>query len=238
MPELWLRSNKNTFAHSLSLVPCSARHRTWFTIPQAKVDWEAVQAHVRQVQETIRGGTLEQARAGIAAQGIDLFMGQAMFTSPHEILVNGEILRGKRFLIATGTVALIPDIEGLAETGYITNVEAVSLPELPKRLVVIGAGPIGLEFAQMFSRLGAQVVVLEHGKQPLPREDPDSRCCYVRSLLRKASDWNLAPRCAAGRSMSTANISTSMAKKARKKIFSRSTFGGSWAATRVGRTQS
>jgi pyruvate/2-oxoglutarate dehydrogenase complex dihydrolipoamide dehydrogenase (E3) component len=96
-----------------------------------------------------------------------------MFTSPHEILVNGEILRGKRFLIATGTVALIPDIEGLAETGYITNVEAVSLPELPKRLVVIGAGPIGLEFAQMFSRLGSQVVVLERGKQPLPREDPE-----------------------------------------------------------------
>jgi pyruvate/2-oxoglutarate dehydrogenase complex dihydrolipoamide dehydrogenase (E3) component len=125
------------------------------------------------VQDTIRGGTLEQARAGIAAQGIELFMGQAMFTSPHEILVNGEILRGKRFLIATGTVALIPDIEGLAETGYITNVEAVSLPELPKRLVVIGAGPIGLEFAQMFSRLGSQVVVLERGKQPLPREDPE-----------------------------------------------------------------
>jgi pyruvate/2-oxoglutarate dehydrogenase complex dihydrolipoamide dehydrogenase (E3) component len=152
-----------------------AQHATGLglRIPQAKVDWEAVQAHVRQVQDTIRGGTLEQARAGIEAQGIDLFTGQAMFTSPHEILVNGEILSGKRFLIATGTVAMIPDIEGLAETGYITNVEAVSLPELPKRLVVIGAGPIGLEFAQMFSRLGSQVVVLERGKQPLPREDPE-----------------------------------------------------------------
>ena len=142
-------------------------------IPQAKADWKAVQAHVRQVQETIRGGTLEQAHAGITAQGIDLFMGQAMFTSPHEILVNGKILRGKRFLIATGTVAMIPEIEGLAETGYITNVEAVSLTELPKRLVVIGAGPIGLEFAQMFSRFGSQVVVLERGWQPLPREDPE-----------------------------------------------------------------
>jgi pyruvate/2-oxoglutarate dehydrogenase complex dihydrolipoamide dehydrogenase (E3) component len=152
-----------------------AQHATGLglRIPQAKADWEAVQAHVRQVQDTIRGGTLEQARAGIEAQGIDLFMGLATFTSPYEILVNGELLRGKRFLVATGTVALIPDIEGLAETGYITNVEAVSLPELPKRLVVIGAGPIGLEFAQMFSRLGSQVVVLERGKQPLPHEDPE-----------------------------------------------------------------
>ena len=66
--------------------------RLGLRIPQAKADWAAVQAHVRQVQETIRGGTLEQARAGIAAQGIDLFMGEAMFTSPHEIRVNGEII--------------------------------------------------------------------------------------------------------------------------------------------------
>ena len=142
-------------------------------ISQAKVDWEAVQAHVRQVQETIRGGTLEQASAGIAAQGIDLFMGEAMFTSPHEIRVNGVTLRSKRFVIATGTIAMIPEIDGLSKAGYITNVEAVSLPELPKRLVVIGGGPIGLEFAQMFSRLGAQVTVLERGEQPLPREDPE-----------------------------------------------------------------
>ena len=142
-------------------------------ISQAKVDWEVVQAHVRQVQETIRGGTLEQASAGIAAQGIDLFMGEAMFTSPHEIRVNGVTLRSKRFVIATGTVAMIPEIDGLSKAGYITNVEAVSLPELPKRLVVIGGGPIGLEFAQMFSRLGAQVTVLERGEQPLPREDPE-----------------------------------------------------------------
>ena len=142
-------------------------------ISQAKVDWEAVQAHVRQVQETIRGGTLEQASAGIAAQGIDLFMGEAMFTSPHEIRVNGVTLRSKRFVIATGTIAMIPEIDGLSKAGYITNVEAVSLPELPKRLVVIGGGPIGLEFAQMFSRLGAQVTVLERGERPLPREDPE-----------------------------------------------------------------
>lgn len=152
-------------------------------IPKAKADWAAVQAHVRQVQETIRGGTLEQARADIAAQGVDLFMGEAMFTSAHEICVNGETLRGKRFVIATGTVAFIPEIEGLSETGYITNVEAVSLPKLPKRLVVIGAGPIGLEFAQMFSRFGVQVVVLEREKQPLPREDHDLAMALCSRLI-------------------------------------------------------
>ncbi|MEO7911735.1 MAG: FAD-dependent oxidoreductase [Roseiflexaceae bacterium] len=150
-----------------------ARHASalGLRIPHAEADWAAVQAHVRQVQEIIRGGTPEQARAGITAQGIDLFMGEAMFASPHEIRVNGKTLRGERFVIATGTVALIPDIEGLPEAGYITNVEAVSLPELPKRLVVLGGGPISLEFAQMFSRFGVHVVVFDHGKQPLPHED-------------------------------------------------------------------
>ena len=163
-----------------------ARHASalGLRIPHAEADWAAVQAHVRQVQETIRGGTSEQARAGITAQGIDLFMGEAMFTSPHEIRVNGETLRGERFVIATGTTAFVPDIEGLAEAGYITNVEAVSLPELPKRLVVIGGGPIGLEFAQMFSRFGAQVVVIEREMQPLPREDPElamALCSQLRT---------------------------------------------------------
>ena len=141
------------------------------SFPQAKVDWAKVQTHVQQVLETIRGGTLTQARAGIAAQGIDLFMGEASFSSAHEIRVNGETLRGKHFIIATGTIPSIPKIEGLSETGYITNEEAVSLPELPERLVVIGGGPIGLEFSQMFSRFGVQVVVLEISQQPLPRED-------------------------------------------------------------------
>ena len=163
-----------TLLHTAHLL-YHARHASalGLRIPQAEADWAAVQAHVRVVQETIRGGTSEQARAGIEAQGINLFMGEAIFSSPHEICVNGELLHGEHFVIATGTVPLIPDIEGLSETGYITNVEAVSLPELPKRLVVIGAGPIGLEFAQMFSRFGAQVVVLERGEQPLPREDRD-----------------------------------------------------------------
>lgn len=140
-------------------------------IPQAEVDWSAVQAHMRDVQEVIRGGTPEQARANIEKQGIDLFMGEATFTSANEIRVNGERLQGEKFVIATGTVTAIPEIDGLSELGYITNVEAVSLCELPKRLVVIGGGPIGLEFAQMFSRFGVKVDVLERLAQPLPRED-------------------------------------------------------------------
>ena len=161
-----------TLLHTASVL-YHARHAAalGLRIPHAEADWAAVQAHVQQVLETIRGGTPEKARAGIAAQNIDLFMGEAAFRSPHEIGVNGKTLRGEQILIATGTVPFIPDIEGLAGSGYITNVEAVSLPKLPKRLVVIGGGPIGLEFAQLFNRFGVQVVVLERDQQPLPHED-------------------------------------------------------------------
>ena len=141
------------------------------SFPHAGFDWAKVQAHVRHVLETIRGGTITQANAGMAAQGIDLFMGDASFKSAHEIQVNGKTLHGKRFIIATGTIPSIPEIEGLSQMGYITNEEAVSLHKLPERLVVIGGGPIGLEFTQMFNRFGVQVVMLERSPQPLPRED-------------------------------------------------------------------
>ncbi|HZU86583.1 MAG TPA: FAD-dependent oxidoreductase [Anaerolineaceae bacterium] len=173
-----------TLLHTAQML-YQARHASvlGLRIPQAKVDWPVVQAHVRQVQKTIRGGTPEHARESITAQGIDLFIGEATFTSPHKVRVNGETLSGEKFVIATGTVPFIPDIEGLSQAGYITNVEAVSLPELPKRLVVIGGGPIGLEFAQMFSRFGVQVVVLERAKQPLPREDQEMAKALCSRLI-------------------------------------------------------
>ena len=82
-----------------------------------------------------------------------------------------EVISGKCILIATGTIPSVPPIPGLEEAGYITNREAVHLETLPKRLVVLGAGPIGLEFAQIFRRFGAAVTVLGTGSQVLPKED-------------------------------------------------------------------
>jgi pyruvate/2-oxoglutarate dehydrogenase complex dihydrolipoamide dehydrogenase (E3) component len=78
-----------------------------------------------------------------------------------------------------GTESAVPPIEGLEDAGYITNVEAVALKTLPQRLLVLGAGPIGMEFAQLFARLGSTVTVLEMGDQILPKEDKE-----VAELLR------------------------------------------------------
>lgn len=152
-----------------------ARHgeRYGLRIPTAEADWAAVTERVQQVIEKIRGGTHEKAWADTQSKGIDLFAGEASFISPHELSVSGQTIHAERVIIATGVEARVLDIKGLEEVGYITNHEAVSLPKLPKRLAIVGGGPIGIEFAQMFNRFGVEVVVLQRGPALLPNEDTE-----------------------------------------------------------------
>jgi pyruvate/2-oxoglutarate dehydrogenase complex dihydrolipoamide dehydrogenase (E3) component len=113
--------------------------------------------------------------------GADVFRGEAHFTSPHEVEVNGTKLRAKNFVIATGTRAAIPPIEGLSDVPYFTN-ETIfdDLKETPASMIVIGGGPIGCELAQAFCRLGVRVTILNRGAQILPKEDPE-----VAALIRE-----------------------------------------------------
>lgn len=89
--------------------------------------------------------------------------GQAAFTSPNEIEVNGQKYQAKKFIIAAGSTATVPPIENIQEVGYVTHIEALKLKQQPKELIVIGAGPVGLEFAQMYSRFGTKVTILHRG---------------------------------------------------------------------------
>lgn len=109
--------------------------------------------------------------AGLSKMGGRLFRAHAKLEGAHEVRIGEEVVRGEKIVIATGTSPAIPPVPGLAEAGYITNREATSLASLPKRIVVLGAGVIGLEFAQTFRRFGAEVTVVEMGAQILPRED-------------------------------------------------------------------
>lgn len=106
--------------------------------------------------------------------GVDVFRGEARFLSPHEVEVNGQRLRAKNFVIATGGRPMIPPVPGLRETSPFTN-ETIfdDLKEKPNSLLVIGGGPIGCELSQAFQRLGVQVTLLENGPQILSNEDPD-----------------------------------------------------------------
>ncbi len=106
--------------------------------------------------------------------GVDVFRGEARFVSSHEVEVNGQKLRAKNFVIATGSRAVIPKIEGIDEVPYFTN-ETIfdELKAKPESMIVLGGGPIGCELAQTFRRLGVQVTIAQRGDQLLPREDRD-----------------------------------------------------------------
>lgn len=94
--------------------------------------------------------------------------GKAKFISQNEVEVNGEKLSAEKFIIAAGSTANVPPIEGIREVGFVTHIEALKMVNQPKELIVIGAGPLGLEFAQMFSRFGTKVTVLERGSSIFP----------------------------------------------------------------------
>src|SRR5438876_905165 len=93
--------------------------------------------------------------------GVDVFLGDARFTGPDTVAVDGTALRFKRAVIATGARASHPPIPGLAESGFLTNESVFSLTERPVALAVIGAGPIGCALAQAFGRLGSAVVLFD-----------------------------------------------------------------------------
>jgi pyruvate/2-oxoglutarate dehydrogenase complex dihydrolipoamide dehydrogenase (E3) component len=116
--------------------------------------------------------------------GIDVFLGHGKFTGPESIEVEGRRLRFKYAAICTGARAAAPPIPGIEETGYLTNENVFWLTELPRRLAVIGGGPIGCELAQTFARLGSDVTILQQSGHLLPREDADAAEFVHRALTR------------------------------------------------------
>jgi pyruvate/2-oxoglutarate dehydrogenase complex dihydrolipoamide dehydrogenase (E3) component len=116
--------------------------------------------------------------------GVDVFFGPGRFTGPDSVEVAGTTLRFRKAVIATGARAAAPAVPGLAEAGYLTNETVFSLTALPRRLAVIGGGPIGCELAQAFARFGSEVTLLQRHSQILVREDRDAAERVQRALAR------------------------------------------------------
>jgi pyruvate/2-oxoglutarate dehydrogenase complex dihydrolipoamide dehydrogenase (E3) component len=118
--------------------------------------------------------------------GVDVFRGEARFVSPYEIEVNGQKLRAKNFVIATGSRAAIPKIEGIDTVPYFTN-ETIfdELKQKPESMIVLGGGPIGCELAQTFRRFGVELTIVQRGDQLLPREDRDVAEFIERRLINE-----------------------------------------------------
>jgi pyruvate/2-oxoglutarate dehydrogenase complex dihydrolipoamide dehydrogenase (E3) component len=144
--------------------------RFGITVSGHDIDFPRVLAWVRSAQERIaRVDSPERFRA----LGVDVLEGSAVFAGARELDVNGKRIRGRNILIATGSRPDLPELPGLAGTTYHTNETIFAIDRLPSSLLVLGAGPIGLELAQAFARLGSQVTLVEESMQILPREDAE-----------------------------------------------------------------
>jgi len=116
--------------------------------------------------------------------GIDVFIGHGQFLNSDTVEVGGKRLCFRKAVITTGARAARPPIEGLETSGYLTNETVFNLTRLPNRIAVFGAGPIGCELSQAFSRLGAKVFLIQRAPQLLPREDKDAAQILTESFDR------------------------------------------------------
>ena len=105
--------------------------------------------------------------------GVDCFHGEAKILSPHKVQINNKVITCRSIIIATGASPLVPKIPGLDEIDYLTSENIWNLKKLPKNFLIIGGGPIGMEMAQAFSRLGSNVTVVEMAPKVLLKEDDD-----------------------------------------------------------------
>ena len=149
--------------------------------PGVTADFPVVMERMRRLRAGI---SPHDSAARFRDLGVDVYFGAGQFTGPDTLEVNGTTLRFKGAVIATGARASAPPIPGLAEAGYLTNETVFALTELPPRMAVIGAGPIGCELAQAFARFGSEVVLLEATNQILGREDRDAAAVVEVSLRR------------------------------------------------------
>ncbi len=141
-------------------------------------DWEKVKAHVASTIATIAPVDSQERFEGL---GVTVIREAARFADPKTIVSETTSTRARRIIIATGSTAFIPPIEGLDRAPYLTNETIFTLPEFPEHLVILGGGPIGMEMAQAFTRLGAKTTVIEMGRA-LGRSDPAHAAIAIEAL--------------------------------------------------------
>jgi pyruvate/2-oxoglutarate dehydrogenase complex dihydrolipoamide dehydrogenase (E3) component len=147
-----------------------------------EVDFGAAMERMRRLRAGI---SHNDSAHRLAKLGIDVYFGDARFVAPDAVEVGGARLRFARAVIATGGRPAAPPVPGLAEAGFLTNETVFSLTELPRRLVVVGAGPIGCELAQVFRRFGSAVTVVSLDPRLLPREDADAAAVLAGRFERE-----------------------------------------------------
>mmetsp|Transcript_30094 Transcript_30094/g.70163 ORF Transcript_30094/g.70163 Transcript_30094/m.70163 type:complete len:557 (+) Transcript_30094:91-1761(+) len=147
---------------------------------QVEVNFARVMERMRRLRATIAPADSYKTSAAV---GVDCYQGRATFTARDALEVNGQTLRFKKAVIATGGSPALPHIAGLSDCPYTTNASLFNLTSLPPRIAVLGGGPIGLEMAQAMALFGSDVTVLLRGSKLLPKEDPDAAELVESALL-------------------------------------------------------
>ncbi len=149
------------------------KHATHYGLPPIEIppiDFNAVSARIRAVIATIQKHDSQERFCGL---GVQVEFGEARFTDEHTIHMGSRAFTAKNWVIATGSSPIAPPIPGLDDTPYLTNREIFYLDQLPSAMIILGAGPIGIEMAQAFNRLGSKVTVIDRAEQILGKEDKD-----------------------------------------------------------------
>ena len=152
-------------AHSLSNAD-----RWGLTSVKPQIDLLAINQTIKNAIDCIQ---VHDSRERFEALGCEVVTGEAAFTGPLKVEVVGRTIEAKHFVVATGSSAFIPGIIGLQQTNFLTNEDMYSLPVLPESMIVLGGGPIGVEMAQAYSRLGTRVSIVELAPRLLPRMDEE-----------------------------------------------------------------
>src|SRR3954451_9529930 len=170
--------------HTATVLHTMRIHAAAAGLPPVELAWsyQAILQHKDSVIREVGGKDGYGAPGDFYGGGGQSFAGTARFLSPKQLQVGQHELRADRFIIATGSHPYIPDIAGLEHADYVTYETILDREELPPSLLIIGGGPIGVEFAQIFGRLGTAVTVIETSNEILPQADPDA-ARLLRSVL-------------------------------------------------------
>ncbi len=141
--------------------------------------WEQITRRIAAIQDHIRE---HETASYFREMGLSVYENFASFVEPHTLEIGDERITAKKIVIATGSSPVVPPIDGLKEAGYITNEDVFTLKTQPQRLTVIGGGPIGVEMAQAFARLGTNVTIIESADCVLSREDDDMSAIVCDAL--------------------------------------------------------
>ncbi len=148
---------------------------------QPPIDFGQVLASMRHLQARI---AVHDSPDRFRSLGVDVYLGRARFAGPDKVVVGAECLRFRRAIIATGARPRIPNVPGLRSEMCLTNESVFSLAEFPRRLAVLGAGPVGCELAQVFARFGSEVALIETEHGVLPRDERDAAELVRQGLER------------------------------------------------------